>query len=136
MKSVQTVVGEILQEAQKIAAAVEGKDVMLRVHPEVAKVLKSQPEYVSAGARRDARPHRDGEERSAAPPGEVRFGVSPLVAAQSGSAGGLAAGVWCFEQRRRKSGAGCRYIMNRDTEKAPAAKTAGATAALRHAIID
>jgi ribonuclease G len=34
-------VGEILQEAQKIARAVEGKDVMLRVAPEVAKMLKS-----------------------------------------------------------------------------------------------
>ena len=44
VKSVQTVIGEILQEAQKIAKAVEGNDVMLRVHPEVAKVLKSQPE--------------------------------------------------------------------------------------------
>ncbi|HBY64586.1 MAG TPA: hypothetical protein DEH78_32605, partial [Solibacterales bacterium] len=37
-----TVVGEILQEAQKIARAVEDqKDCMLRVHPEVAKLLKS-----------------------------------------------------------------------------------------------
>ena len=41
VKSVQTVVGEILQEAQKIARAVEGNDVTLRVNPEVAKVLKS-----------------------------------------------------------------------------------------------
>ena len=41
VKSPQTVVGEILQEAQKIAKAVEGKDVMLRVSPEVAKMLKS-----------------------------------------------------------------------------------------------
>jgi ribonuclease G len=41
VKSAQTVVGEILQEAHKIAGAVEGKDVMLRVSPEVAKVLKS-----------------------------------------------------------------------------------------------
>ena len=41
MKSPQTVVGEILQEAQKIAKAVEGKDVMLRVSPEVGKLLKS-----------------------------------------------------------------------------------------------
>ena len=41
VKSVQTVIGEILVEAQKIARAVEGKDVMLRVNPEVAKVLKS-----------------------------------------------------------------------------------------------
>jgi Rne/Rng family ribonuclease len=41
IKSVQTVVSEILTEARKMAASVEGKDVMLRVHPEVAKVLKS-----------------------------------------------------------------------------------------------
>jgi ribonuclease G len=41
VKSPQTVVGEILQEAQKIAKAVEGKDVMLRVAPEVGKLLKS-----------------------------------------------------------------------------------------------
>jgi ribonuclease G len=34
-------VGEILQEAHKIARAVEGNDVMLRVSPEVAKLLKS-----------------------------------------------------------------------------------------------
>ena len=41
VKSPQTVVGEILQEAHKIAPAVEGKDVLLRVGPEVAKLLKS-----------------------------------------------------------------------------------------------
>src|SRR5437868_10012172 len=41
VKSPQTVVGEILQEAHKIARAVEGKEVMLRVNPEVAKLLKS-----------------------------------------------------------------------------------------------
>src|SRR4029079_483680 len=41
VKSAQTVVGEILQEAHKIARAVEGKDVMLRVSPDVSKVLKS-----------------------------------------------------------------------------------------------
>jgi len=41
VKSVQTVIGEILVEAQKIARAVEGNEVMLRVNPEVAKVLKS-----------------------------------------------------------------------------------------------
>jgi len=41
VKSPQTVVGEILTEANKIARAVEGKDVMLRVNPEVAKLLKS-----------------------------------------------------------------------------------------------
>ena len=42
VKSVQTVVGEILQEAQKIVAAVaEENNVMLRVHPDVAKLFKS-----------------------------------------------------------------------------------------------
>jgi len=40
VKSVQTVIGEILQEAQKIARAVDGS-VVLRVNPEVAKLLKS-----------------------------------------------------------------------------------------------
>ena len=41
VKSVQTVIGEILQEAQKMASAIEQGDVTLRVHPEVAKLLKS-----------------------------------------------------------------------------------------------
>ncbi len=41
VKSPNTVIGEILMEAQKIAKAVEGKDVMLRVSPDVAKLLKS-----------------------------------------------------------------------------------------------
>ena len=41
VKSVQTVVGEILQEAVKLAPAVEGSECMLRVNPEVAKLLKS-----------------------------------------------------------------------------------------------
>jgi ribonuclease G len=41
VKSVQTIVSEILQEAGKLASAIESKDVMLRVHPDVAKYLKS-----------------------------------------------------------------------------------------------
>jgi ribonuclease G len=41
VKSVGTVISEILTEAQKIAKAVEGPEVLLRVHPDVAKVLKS-----------------------------------------------------------------------------------------------
>jgi ribonuclease G len=41
VKSVTTVIGEILQEAIKVARALEGRDVVLRVNPEVAKVLKS-----------------------------------------------------------------------------------------------
>jgi ribonuclease G len=42
VKSVQTVIGEIIVEAQKISKALESKDVMLRVHPDVAKVLKAK----------------------------------------------------------------------------------------------
>jgi ribonuclease G len=42
VKSVQTVVSEILTEARKMSRTVDSKDVMLRVHPDVAKVLKSQ----------------------------------------------------------------------------------------------
>jgi Ribonuclease G/E len=38
---VDTVVGEILQEANKVRDVVEGKNVELRVYPEVAKHLKS-----------------------------------------------------------------------------------------------
>ena len=42
VKSVQTVIGEILVEAQKIVRALDGnKDVILRVHPDIAKVLKA-----------------------------------------------------------------------------------------------
>jgi ribonuclease G len=41
VKSVQTVVSEILTEARKMASSVEGKEVLLRVHPDVGKVLKS-----------------------------------------------------------------------------------------------
>ncbi len=41
VKSVQTTIGEILVEAQKVAKAIDGKDVVLRVHPDVAKVLKA-----------------------------------------------------------------------------------------------
>jgi ribonuclease G len=47
VKSVDTVIGEILIEAQKLAPALEDEDVMLRVHPDVAKVLKtSSNEYL------------------------------------------------------------------------------------------
>jgi ribonuclease G len=41
VKSVATVISEILTEAQKISKAVEGPEVLLRVHPDVAKVMKS-----------------------------------------------------------------------------------------------
>ena len=45
VKSVQTIIGEILQEAHKIAKAVEGNDVALRVHPDVGKILKSNQNH-------------------------------------------------------------------------------------------
>jgi len=41
VKSPQTTIAEILQEAQKIVKAVEGEEVILRVNPEVAKLMKS-----------------------------------------------------------------------------------------------
>ena len=42
VKSAQTVIGEVLQEAHKIRRAVQGsKDCTLRVNPEVARILKS-----------------------------------------------------------------------------------------------
>jgi len=41
VKSPQTTVTDILQEAHKIANAVEGEEVILRVNPEVAKLLNS-----------------------------------------------------------------------------------------------
>ncbi len=41
VKSVQTVIGDILQEAVKIAPSIESPNAVLRVHPEVAKELKS-----------------------------------------------------------------------------------------------
>src|SRR5579883_1190276 len=41
VKSVPTVIGEILQEAQKVAKVLEPGDVTLRVNSEVAKLLKS-----------------------------------------------------------------------------------------------
>ncbi|MBI3667737.1 MAG: Rne/Rng family ribonuclease, partial [Acidobacteria bacterium] len=42
VKSVTTMIQEILVEAKKIARNQNGRDVTLRVHPEVAKVLKSR----------------------------------------------------------------------------------------------
>ncbi|MFN0168913.1 MAG: hypothetical protein ACKV22_22435, partial [Bryobacteraceae bacterium] len=41
VKGVQTIISEILDEAKKIAPALDKGDVTLRVNPEIAKVLKS-----------------------------------------------------------------------------------------------
>ncbi len=75
VKSPQTVVGEILQEAHKVAGALEGKDVTLRVNPEVAKLLKSNQNDYLQEIEQITGPHRAGEERSADAPGEVRPGL-------------------------------------------------------------
>jgi ribonuclease G len=45
VKSVQTVIGEILVEARKIANALDSKEVVLRVHPDIAKILKSSSNH-------------------------------------------------------------------------------------------
>ncbi len=42
VKSVETIISDILNEAQKVAHTLEGPDVMLRVHPDVARVLKAK----------------------------------------------------------------------------------------------
>lgn len=42
VKSVDTIIGDILSEAHKMVGVVEGEDVMLRVHPDVARVLKAR----------------------------------------------------------------------------------------------
>jgi Rne/Rng family ribonuclease len=44
VKSPRTVVSEVLTEARKLAPVVEGKEVILRVHPDVARLVKSSPE--------------------------------------------------------------------------------------------
>ena len=41
VKSVATIIGEIIQEAQKLSSVIEDEDIMLRVHPDVAMELKS-----------------------------------------------------------------------------------------------
>ena len=74
VKSVTTVVGEILQEAMKMRANVDGKNVVLRTHPEVAKFLKSNSnDYLEELEAIVGRPGH-GEERPAAASREVRFG--------------------------------------------------------------
>ena len=76
VKSVQTVIGEILVEAQKISKALEGKDVMLRVHPDVAKVLKAKDNQYFGRAGRDFSASRTGKERSDFASREVRLRLS------------------------------------------------------------
>lgn len=44
VKSVATIIGEILVEAKKLAPALEGDSVVLRVHPDVAREIKSSKE--------------------------------------------------------------------------------------------
>ena len=74
VKSVQTVVGEILQEAQKMC----GQRWKARSRPARASGSREVPEVqqqqLSGGDGSDCRPARAGEERSAAASREVRLG--------------------------------------------------------------
>ena len=45
VKSVQTVIGEILAQAQKYAKVVDGETCVLRIHPDVAKTIKSNENH-------------------------------------------------------------------------------------------
>ena len=85
IKSAADWISEILQEAQRMHKALaEPGNVVLRVNPEVAKVLKSNQNSYPAGDRRDPRTHRDGEERSAAAPDEIRLSLRRLPTARRG----------------------------------------------------
>ena len=86
VKSPQTVVGEILQEAQKIAARRRGQGRHAARIARSGQAAEVQPEHLPAGTGRDSGPHRDRQERSAAASGEVRPGVigtSRIVPASS-----------------------------------------------------
>ncbi len=80
VKSVQTVIGEILNEAQKYSKVVDTKDVVCRANPEVAKVLKStENEYLEELEETLGRPVAD-HQRSDPASGEVRPGIGVQVA--------------------------------------------------------
>ena len=85
VKSPQTVVGEILQEAHKIAKVRGGQG---RDAARVAgrgPAAQVQPEYLPPGTGGDSGTYRDGQERPAASPGEVRPGVARRPARQKGA---------------------------------------------------
>ena len=84
IKSAQTVVSEILTEARKMSASVQGKDVMLRVHPEVAKLLKSNQNKYLEELEEVLRQAGAGPQRSAIAQREIRSGVIPPDAAARG----------------------------------------------------
>ena len=91
IKSVQTVVSEILTEARKMSRSIEGKDVMLRVHPGRRQGAQVAPEQISGGTGRDAAAPGAGQERPAAASREVRFGVRRVlpIACQAGASESL-----------------------------------------------
>ena len=76
VKTVPTVIGEILVEAQKIARAVEGNERDAARQSGGGQGAEVESELVPAGDRGDPRPHRAGEERPAAASGEIRPGIS------------------------------------------------------------
>ena len=148
VKSVQTIVNEILQEAGKIAAAVEGKDVMLRVHPDVAKFLKSnQNKYLEELEEILRRPVLV-KARPAAASREIRSGVSEprqralklkpggsyeRFVCASGSLGEYRLGGFARQGRQRaRGGSGRRYQGLRRRPRARRDRLGLEHAALRH----
>ena len=80
VKSVQTVISEILQEAHKIAAAVEGPNVVLRVHPGGRQGAQVHRQRLPGGTGGDPPPAGAGHRRSAVASGEVGSGMKPGAA--------------------------------------------------------
>ena len=76
VKSPQTVVSEILVEAQKIARAVDTQGRDAARFARSGEAAQEQSEYVPAGDRGDSLQAGDRQERSAAAPGEVRPGIA------------------------------------------------------------
>ena len=76
VKSAQTVVGEVLQEAHKIAKAGGGQGRHAARGAGRGAAAEVEPEYVPAGAGGDSGADGDREERPATAPGEVRPGVA------------------------------------------------------------
>ncbi len=76
VKSVTTVCNEIYVEMRKIAKHLEHEDVMLRVHPDVAKELKSNNGAPAERDGRDDQAHHHREERSGCAPAAVRYQLS------------------------------------------------------------
>ena len=73
VKSVTTVCNEIYVEMRKIAKHLEHEDVMLRVHPDVAKELKANNGRLLKRDGRNDQAHDHREQRSGRAPAAVRY---------------------------------------------------------------